>query len=341
MKTSDPTGNSLREMAQTLIGAPITEFEPIRGGRNSRLYRIRSRDSTFALKLYPTQQDNLHDRLTTEVDALRLMKRHQFGAVPGVVAVDRDHGFVLLSWIEGEPLTTVSASDIDQAVAFLAAIYTLQQTPTFGKHRHAAEACLAAIEIEQQISARLKRLKELPAEEESLHAFLENSFGPAFDRLVGKIRVRMRTVGLDYSAALPQEKRCLVPSDFGFHNSLRRSDGSLAFFDFEYFGWDDPVKLTADVLLHPGMQMSPAQRQRFRCAAEHLYGVDATFRARLDALYPLFALRWALIVLNEFLPDRWRHRVTTGAAERWTVAKQRQLALAHGYVANVAAEKHQ
>ena len=30
------------------------------------------------------------------------------------------------------------------------------------------------------------------------------------------------------------------------------------------------------------------------------------FRARLNAFYPLFGLRWALIVLNEFLPDCWR-----------------------------------
>src|ERR1700680_1391707 len=44
--------------------------------------------------------------------------------------------------------------------------------------------------------------------------------------------------GLAFDAELPQEWRSLVPSDFGFHNSLRRPDGSLAFLDFEYFGWD-------------------------------------------------------------------------------------------------------
>ena len=109
--------------------------------------------------------------------------------------------------------------------------------------------------------------------------------------------------GLDFDTVLPQEQRSLVPSDFGFHNALRRPDGTLAFFDFEYFGWDDPVKLTADVLLH--------------------------------------GLRWALIVLNEFLPDCWRRRVMAGARESWAVAKQKQLARAHEYLSHLAAEELQ
>ena len=77
----------------------------------------------------------------------------------------------------------------------------------------------------------------------------------------------MQAAGLDFAAELPQEWRSLVPSDFGFHNSLRRADGTLAFVDFEYFGWDDPVKLTADILLHPGQAARPPQRRRFRAAA--------------------------------------------------------------------------
>jgi hypothetical protein len=150
----------------------------------------------------------------------------------------------------------------------------------------------------------------------------------------------MRAIGLDFDTVLQQEKRSLVPSDFGFHNSLRRPDGTLAFFDFEYFGWDDPVKLTADVLLHPGTPLMLPRRQQFRHAAECLYGRDATFRLRLDALYPLFGLRWALIVLNEFLPDRWRRRVMAGAAGSWAVTKQRQLARAREYMIHLAAEEH-
>ena len=338
MHTADPSlSPPADDIVRSLVGAPITDLAPIHRGRNSSVYRVRSRGSTFALKRYPSRLGDSHDRLTTEVDALRLMRRHQLDAVPNVIALDRDHGLVLLSWIDGSPVTAVNNFDVDQAVTFLTAVHRLRQTCGFAEERHATEACLAGTEIERQIAARLKKLQELPEAEESLQAFL-HTFRPAFDRLIAHARRRMRVDGLDFDAILPQEQRSLVPSDFGFHNALRRPDGTLAFFDFEYFGWDDPVKLTADVLLHPGTPIMLPQRQRFGHGAECLYGHDPTFRPRLNALYPLFGLRWALIVLNEFLPDGWRRRAMAGVRESRAVAKQRQLARAHEYLNHLAAE---
>jgi len=88
------------------------------------------------------------------------------------------------------------------------------------------------------------------------------------------------------------------------------------------------VKLTADVMLHPGAVLSASLRQRFRRAAEEIYGGDPGFRTRLAAYCPLFGLRWVLILLNEFLPNRWRQRVAAGAGDDWADAKKRQLAKA-------------
>ncbi|HYW60109.1 MAG TPA: aminoglycoside phosphotransferase family protein, partial [Xanthobacteraceae bacterium] len=117
----------------------------------------------------------------------------------------------------------------------------------------------------------------------------------------------------------------------------RRADGTLAFLDFEYFGWDDPVKLVADVLHHPGTPLAPRHASRFRAAALAVYGGNGdSFAARLRALYPLFGLRWVLILLNEFLPDRWRQRVVAGEAEPWAQAKARQLARASELFARLA-----
>jgi hypothetical protein len=341
VSTPEPSLGLSAKVVQTLVGGPITELTPTGRGRNSRVYRVRSRGSTFALKQYPPRLGDVHDRLSTEVDALKVMREHQFDAVPDVIAVDRENGLALLSWIEGSPVTVVSTSDVDQAVTFLGAIHTLREAFGFAKQRYAAGACLSGVELERQIGARLEKLQALPGEEKSLHAFLQKSFKPAFDRLIIQARERICANRLDFDAVLPQEQRSLVAADFGFHNSLRRPNGLLAFFDFEYFGWDDPVKLTADVLLHPGTPIMLRQRQHFRRAAECLYGDDSTFRVRLNALYPLFGLRWALIVLNEFLPDRWHQRVAAGAAESWIVAKQRQLARARECVANVAGENRQ
>ncbi len=74
---------------------------------------------------------------------------------------------------------------------------------------------------------------------------------------------------------------------------LERADGSMSFLDFEYFGWDDPVKLVSDVMWHPGMALGPADGRQFQAKAADIYADDAAFASRFEAWYPFFGLRWA------------------------------------------------
>jgi len=322
----------VRDVARALVGAAAEIEHLLAGGRNSRIYHVRSGVGEFALKQYPSRDDDPRDRLSTEVGALTLMERYRIDVVARVAGVDRERGFALLSWIDGVPVTEISGTDIEAAARFLAAIHALRTTPWAKEQPSAAEACLSGAEIERQIMARLAYLRDLSGEGD-LARFLNHTFSPALEREIVKAKSRVKAAGLDFAADLPQEWRSLVPSDFGFHNSLRRRDGSLAFVDFEYFGWDDPVKLSADIMLHPGKPLAPAQSRRFRELAVGLYGSDPSFAARLDAYLPLFGLRWVLILLNEFIPERWQRRMLAGARHSWADAKAEQLSRASEFLA--------
>ena len=330
---SDAALLEAQSVATALVGAPV-ELNRIAGGRNSRIYRVRSGERTYALKQYPSRVDDQRDRLSTEVGALRLLERCAADEVPHVVGVDRQRGYALLTWIEGDDVGELRDGDIDAAVAFLAAIHRLRREPRAKEQPLAAEACLAGAEIERQIKVRLGLLRRLQGEQDMLD-FIDDLFVPELTRRLAYARSAAAAAGLDFGTELPQEWWSLVPADFGFHNSLRRGDGSLAFVDFEYFGWDDPVKLTADILLHPGRPLSPPQGQRFRAAALRVYGEDVMFERRLAAYLPLFALRWVLILLNEFFPERWQRRVLAGDTASWSDAKVRQLNRARGFLAAV------
>jgi hypothetical protein len=255
-----------------------------------------------------------------------------------VIAVDAEHGYALLSWLEGAVPETLGDADIDAAASFLGAIHGLRRAPWAMQQPSAAEACLSGAEIERQLAGRRDRLQSVLPDNAELADFLEKTFDSTYRQWLAEARTRLTAGRLDFTKELPQERRSLVPSDFGFHNSLRRPDGSLAFVDFEYFGWDDPVKLTADILLHPGHQLSASHRQRFRQAAVALYGADADFEKRLGALLPLFALRWTLILLNEFIPERWQNRLLAGTTESWDAAKSRQLNRARDLLSSLAAK---
>jgi hypothetical protein len=315
-------------VASTLLGAPVVVRHLLTAGRNSRVYRVHCGPEHFALKQYPPPEDGSGDRLSVEVGALQWMARSRLDNVARIVAVDRERGYALLTWIDGAKVSTPTDADIDAALAFLATIHGLRDAVGARELPLAAEACLAGAEIERQIDRRLAALARL--QERELLAFLNDVFMPAYRRALERAKHEMQA--LDFATELPQERRSLVPSDFGFHNSLRRLDGSLAFVDFEYFGWDDPVKLTADILLHPGTLLAPKLRLRFRLGAEQLHGADRTFAERLRCYLPLFALRWTLILLNEFIPERWSRRVLAGATDSWDTAKARQLALARDMV---------
>lgn len=324
-------------IARILLRAPIDNVERVvSDGRNSRIYCVDSRGGRFALKQYLARPDDARDRLRCEVAALRLMARNGVMNVPRVTAVDAETRSTLLTWIDGSPVRTVNETDIPAANEFLTALHALRHAPEAQDLPLAAEACLSAAEIERQIRARRARLAEPCADERELAAFLDSSFSPLLERALLRAKAQMAAAGLDFAAALPRALQSLVPADFGFHNSLRRPDGTLAFLDFDYFGWDDPVKLTADFLLHPGMTLGAAERGRFETAARLRYGDDPAFGARLDALLPLFGLRWVLILLNEFLPERWQQRVRAGMSLDWGEAKRRQLAQARALLARMS-----
>jgi hypothetical protein len=152
------------------------------------------------------------------------------------------------------------------------------------------------------------------------------AFDPACGTAIEAARNGFAQRGWDFAALLPPARRILSPSDFGLHNALRRPDGRLAFIDFEYFGWDDPVKAVADVMLHAGMDLPTDLAMGFlENVRPNFARRDDGFETRLRLLYPLYALIWCLIVLNEFMPDRWARRALAGAGTDLQELLSRQL----------------
>jgi len=100
--------------------------------------------------------------------------------------------------------------------------------------------------------------------------------------------------------ALDPIERCVSPSDFGFHNAIRTPQG-IKFFDFEFAGWDDPVKAVADFDLQPRVPMG----SRTRVLSEALPQWNKGLAERYDVLFPILKLKWACIILSLLNPDRY------------------------------------
>lgn len=324
-------------IAHRLAGASITHLTLAAAGGNSRIYRAETADKIYALKYYAPAAPGTRNRLEAEVAALRFFHQHALPCVPEV------HGsedrFALYDWMEGAIPTTITLADIDHAADFLTHFVTLSQSPDALAFGPAAEACLTLSELLTQIDRRLARLQQVAAGKPALRAFLEGEFATKHTRYAAEANAVWEANGWARTRELPQTERCLIPGDYGFHNSLKTRDGVLAFIDFEYFGWDDPVKLVADTLLHPGYHLTPEALQHLYTRLLEIFSTNASFVNRLHTLLPLFSLRWALILCNEFLEEKRVNRAFAAAIAEsddaeWARRKQLQLAKAQAMLAH-------
>ena len=298
-----------------LIGRPVLAAEPIGQGRNSRVFRVRlapqagGAAESVVLKFYRRDPGDGRDRMGVEFNALTFLWHNSVRVVPRPMVSDRARNCAIYEFIDGRTVAgpDVAAGDITASVDFLANLRRLSGADGSNVLPSASEACFSIADVVTSVGGRLARLQAAAPRDEQgrrLQAWLAGEFTALFGSVqqwIGDASIRWG-IGLD--RALPREARTLSPSDFGFHNAVRRPGGQLAFVDFEYFGWDDPAKTVSDYLLHPGMALAEDLKHQFAARFLAAFAGVPLVKERARIVYPLFGLKWCLIILNDFLPER-------------------------------------
>ncbi len=309
----------LLAQADALLNQRLVSAERIFAGGNSRVYALTGEDGRhYALKHYFRHQDDPRDRLGVEFSTAAHLWRAGLRALPEPLAASAQLGLALYGFVEGTaPSADAAKPELDQAVAFLADLREVAKQSQPEDFSAASDACVCGVDLAARIAARLDAL-ETPIPQiaqdsplwAELRALVAGPLRASLAELTGRGEALLGP-GL-WAQALPQDQRVLSPSDFGFHNSLKRPDGTVIFLDFEYFGWDDPAKLTSDFLLHPRNPLPIRLKTCFLHASLELYSDLPGVGQRLLALYPLFALAWCAIMLNVFTPASLERRSFAG-----------------------------
>lgn len=291
------------------------------GGRNSRIFLVDTANAQrYIAKFYPEARPGSRDRLTTEFAALSFLNKQGEDRVPQPIALDEANRLGVYEFIEGDVIApaTETTSDLDQTVDFVGRLRSLSTVGDAAGLPDASEARFSVQGLLDILHSRIQPLLDLQGDGSSnlaLNTFLETELAPSLAAIEVWCRDQSGQVGHDMTAELPLEDRTLSPSDIGLHNVLRRSDGRLFFLDFEYFGWDDPAKMISDFLLHPAMSLTVDLKQRFASRAIEKFGNPVELSQRLRVIYPLVALKWCLILLNEFLPEHYQRRSFANVGE--------------------------
>ncbi|MDA9403678.1 aminoglycoside phosphotransferase family protein [Bradyrhizobium sp. CCBAU 45389] len=303
MSEPDISAADAMAIGSRLAGAPVAAAQPARSGGNNRVFRLEmAKGPALALKHYPSDG---RDRLGQEYDALSFLSRHGIMSTPRPIAKDAGAFCALYQWFDGEAaVLRPQDGDADQLADFLIELQKLRDANGAQTLRNASASIFSPEEAIAQYEQRLDGLRRTSDDHPELRAFIDGSLVPSTSLAIRKLRLRYAELGLDSAADLAPAHRALSPSDFGLHNALRGEDGGLLFIDFEYFGWDDPVKLVSDTALHPGSDLPEAKANRLTERLTQAFAArDDAFAIRRDVLYPVFGAIWCLIVLNAYLPE--------------------------------------
>ena len=286
-----------------------------RGG-NSRVFLLGASGETLRhiMKFYFHNPVDPRDRLETEFASFSFLWGQGITNVPRPVAINRNESCAIYEFIEGEKFlpADITMENIKYAVNFLAHLKGLNNTARSFPIAFASDACFSIEAIIACIEGRLTRLsmiKDKGQEYEEMESFLCKDFKPFLDILTLWAKGRCAKEHISFDSEISWEERTLSPSDFGFHNAICERNGRIVFLDFEYFGWDDPAKTITDFLLHPAMSLSEPMKRAFMTWILDVFVENKQLAQRVQIVYPLLALKWCMIILNEFVPGDFSRRV--------------------------------
>lgn len=318
MEAERHTSDAVEAFLRDFLRVPCLDLTPLRGGRNSRVYLARvAPERQVVVKAYHRNPQDSRDRLAGEWGAFEFLKRRKVAWVPAPLARDEVGQMAAYEFVPGDApdLKAIRSSDIREAANALGELYRMGRSLPVARELFgpASEACFSLEDICRSVRNRLASLEECAQAAPELQQFLSIELLPFELHSKRWSEAEAVASGVSFTQPLPSHALTLSPSDFGFHNAIRRGSGGLVFLDFEYFGWDDPAKTVVDFLLHPAMQLGESLRREFFDAATSAFAAVPGLAERTRLVYPLFGLKWCCILLNEFTRQHASRRLFSGS----------------------------
>ena len=284
------------------LGIRANKVSKLSGGINSNAFKIEANSGeNYVLKIYPVEdvKETTRNRQAAETHFLLLMDRLKIDCVPKLILANRKGGFSLTSWIEGNHLTKIDNSSIDQIGKFIGKLNPADRINLVST-RIAAEPCISLDQYCNNMKVRVTKLIKARKVANKINtdagSWIKEKLKPYIDRELSMVSGKS-----DCSHWKCKSLGCFnSPSDVGIHNTLV-SQNRLFFIDFEYAGRDDLSKLVADWQMQPNYVFDRGQED---CLLERVTSnlkCNDSWIERLRDIKPLVRAKWCMIMLNPYL----------------------------------------
>ena len=310
---------------KSILGVSPNSLTKVKGRGNSKVFKGVIGKKKYALKIYPNKKTDIRNRIETEFKSLQLLRENNIRNIPLPIKLSKDFNSAIYSWVEGKHILSPKEHHLDQSISLIKKLKKISNNKNH-KFILASESCLSLEDLDNQIKNRLISLELISKKNKALESFLKETFKPLLKKIKEDFYILWPAESI--SKDLIIKKRILSPSDYGFHNSLEDSKNIVHFLDFDYFGWDDPVKLAADFYWHPGMKLNKSIKESWIKEMKSIFGTtDNNFLKRLESALPIYGLRWILIILNIYSPEVLERRMHASGILEQNISQIKKLQL--------------
>jgi thiamine kinase-like enzyme len=276
--------------------APINDYELIslKGGANNQVFKLNFNNTSYVLKRYFQHKNDLRKRLFAEYNFLNFLWENNIHIIPKPITPDEKNNLAIYSFIDGRCANKddVNENTINQILDFIISINKNKKKAI--NISNASESCFSLSYHIKVVSDRLNKYLSTikDTKNETLRDLITLNLLPKWE----KIKLNLQKYP---NRTLSIEEKCLSPSDLGFHNVLIKNQ-KLYFIDFEYAGWDDPAKMICDFFNQPRVPVSMNYFDKFSKQIAEIFPNSKECIHRAKLLFPLYQIKWCLIILNVF-----------------------------------------
>ena len=286
------------------FGIKPTSILKINKGLNSNSYCISEKNNKWLLKFYRNEFLNKNLRLEREYNFLKFLENNYFSNIAKPLLINKKDNWILMSWIEGENVFNVDKESCLDLIKFILKIQKFKSDEIALKLNNASEACFSINDHFLCIKKRIDKINKFISCKQIKSQ--SNKF-----KLLNKLQeIELELKNIDRIAKasfsnndlikeIDFKNRIISPSDIGFHNCIRKNK-TLFFFDFEYAGWDDPLKLICDLILQPDHGFPT---EYFETILQLTKNINLVYewREKLRLMFEIYKIKWFSIILNPSL----------------------------------------
>ena len=324
----------------------IESISLLTSGGNNKAWRVDSDGASFLAKQYFRHAEDSRDRLNSEFEFASYAERCAPHHVAKAICIEPVSGISIFKFLPGQPVRVgeVGKNEVQAAAHFFIALNGSSRFIDAAHLPIASEACFSIGEhlnlVRQRIGALYNAVVLAPVSGSEDAASFINELAQFWRRLEDRVCASSLAEAISIDLPLPQQDRCLSPSDFGFHNAIRSDAGDISFIDFEYAGWDDPAKMVGDFFAQLAVPVPASFFDEFVDSALACFRDQSVLRRRVELLRPVYQIKWCCIALNVFLPVNLARRKFANPDLDESAIKQTQLAKARSLFQSMDAHNH-